>query len=323
MSTASLSVRVARKTFETPQICRFELEAPDGAPLPAFSAGAHIDVHAPNGLVRQYSLCGDPAQSQRYTIGVLRDPASRGGSIALVDQIAAGDSVRISAPRNHFPLAEAARHSVLMAGGIGITPMLCMALSLAARGASFELHYAVRSRAHAAFAEQLSHAAWAERVTLHCDDGPAEQRMDLPTLLAQPGQGTHLYVCGPTGFMDAVLGTARAAGWAADSLHWEYFAAATATPGKAGDAAFELELARSGRIVRVPADRSASEVLVECGVELEVSCEQGICGACLTRVIAGTPDHRDMLLSRAERAANDQFTPCCSRALSARLVIDL
>jgi vanillate O-demethylase ferredoxin subunit len=198
-----------------------------------------------------------------------------------------------------------------------------MAQSLAALGDSFELHYAVRSRSHAAFIEQIANSEWAHRVTLHCDDGQAEQRIDLPALLANATNDKHLYVCGPTGFMEAVLKAARSANWGNDQLHWEYFAAATSATLKAGNEDFEIELAKSGRIVMVPANRSASAVLIECGVELEVSCEQGVCGACLTRVIEGLPDHRDMLLSRAERAANDQFTPCCSRSLSARLVIDL
>jgi vanillate O-demethylase ferredoxin subunit len=316
-----MTVRVAHKRFETAQICSFELVPADDAPLPGFSAGAHIDVHTPNGPMRQYSLCNDPAERGRYVIGVLRDPASRGGSVALVDGIEAGHTLRISAPRNHFALVETARHTVLMGGGIGITPLLCMAERLAACGASFELHYAVRSRAAAAFLDRMAEARWADRTHLHCDDGPPAQRLDLAALVARPSAGTHLYVCGPSGYMDAVLGAARGAAWPEDHLHCEYFAPVEAPAG--ANRAFELHLARSGRVLTVPADRSVAEVLIAAGVDLEVSCEQGVCGACLTRVVEGVPEHRDMLLTAAERAANDQFTPCCSRALSPRLVVDL
>lgn len=313
--------RIARKTFETPQIACLELRAPGGDSLPAFSAGAHVDVHTPDGPVRQYSLCNDPAETHRYVIAVLRDPVSRGGSIALCDRTQEGQLLQISAPRNHFPLQESTPHSLLLAGGIGITPLLCMAERLAARGASFELHYAVRSRSSAAFLDRIAAAPWAGRASLHCDDGPPDQRLDLPACLAQAGEGTHLYVCGPTGFMNAVLGAARAAGWPEDRLHSEYFAAEPAPTGT--NRRFELQLVRSGRVLAVPADRSAAEVLIEAGVDIELSCEQGVCGACLTRVVDGVPEHRDMLLTPAERAANDQFTPCCSRAVSPRLVVDL
>ncbi len=317
----TLAVRIARKSFETAQIARLELVAADGASLPAFSAGAHIDVHTPGGPVRQYSLCNDPTETHRYVIGVLRDAASRGGSRALCERAEAGHLLQVGTPRNHFPLDESAAHSLLLGGGIGITPLLCMAERLAARNASFELHYAVRSRPAAAFLGRIAEARWADRAHLHCDDGPPAQRLDLADVVARPSDGTHLYVCGPTGYMTAVLGAARAAGWREDHLHSEYFASVEAPSG--AKRSFELQLARSGRVLTVPADRSVAEVLIAAGVDLDVSCEQGVCGACLTRVIDGVPEHRDMLLTPAERAANDQFTPCCSRALTSRLVVDL
>jgi vanillate O-demethylase ferredoxin subunit len=321
MSAALLTVRVARKAFETPQICSFELVAAPGVSLPAFAAGAHIDVHTASGLIRQYSLCNNPSESHRYVIGVLRDPASRGGSVELVDKLNAGDILQISTPRNHFQLIESARRSLLLAGGIGITPLLCMAERLALQAASFEFHYCVRSHTSAAFLERIAATSFADRLHLHCDDGPLAQRADFASLLANVSADTHLYVCGPTGFMDAVLAAARAAGWPESQLHWEYFAASTTD--KAASHSFELQLASSGKVLSVPADRSAAQVLIEAGIKVELSCEQGVCGSCLTPVLDGIPEHRDMFLTTAERAANDQFTPCCSRARTQRLVLDL
>jgi vanillate O-demethylase ferredoxin subunit len=322
MTAALLSVRVARKAFETPQICRFELVAAPGVSLPPFAAGAHIDVHTASGLIRQYSLCNNPSESHRYVIGVLRDPASRGGSVELVDKLNAGDILQISAPRNHFPLIESVPHSLLLAGGIGITPLLCMAERLAAQAASFEFHYCVRSHASAAFLERMAASSFAARLHLHCDDGPLAQRADFAKLLADVRADTHLYVCGPSGFMDAVLAAARAADWPESQLHWEYFAASTTTD-KTASHSFELQLASSGKVLSVPADRSAAQVLIDAGINVALSCEQGICGSCLTPVLDGIPEHRDMFLTPAERAANDQFTPCCSRARTQRLVLDL
>jgi vanillate O-demethylase ferredoxin subunit len=211
----------------------------------------------------------------------------------------------------------------LLAGGIGITPLLCMAERLSRLGASFELHYCVRRAGQAAFAERIAASDFASSLRLHCDDGAADQRLHLADLFAQAQAGAHLYTCGPGGFMTAVLNAARAAGWDESRLHSEFFAPLVTPGAPAADRAFEIVLARSGRVLQVLAGRSAAAVLIEAGVDLEVSCEQGVCGACLTRVIDGVPEHRDMLLNKAERAANDQFTPCCSRAQSLRLVVDL
>jgi vanillate O-demethylase ferredoxin subunit len=324
MSTdATLSVRVARKTQEATDICSLELVSTDGSALPGFSAGSHVDVHLPGGVVRQYSLCNDPAETHRYLIAVLRDPGSRGGSVAVHDAVKEGDELLISAPKNHFALAHEAQRSLLLAGGIGVTPILCMAERLAVMGADFEMHYATRSRDRMAFIERIQGSAFAGKVQLHFDDGAAEQRLDLQALLGQPQGGTHLYVCGPKGFMDAVLATARGAGWGESQLHWEFFSAGADTAPRTGDEAFEVQLASSGRVVVVPPDKTVVQALAEAGVEVLVSCEQGVCGTCLTRVLQGTPDHRDVYLTPEEQAENDQFTPCCSRAKSARLVLDL
>jgi len=321
VSTTTLKVRVAKKQVEAVDICSFELTDIDGHPLPAFSAGSHIDVRVADGLTRQYSLCNDAQESHRYLIGVLKAPSSRGGSRAMHDQIGVGDVLEISAPKNHFALAHEARKSLLLAGGIGVTPILCMAERLSAIDADFEMHYCTRSRDRTAFAERIERAPFGSKVQFHFDDGDASQRLDLAQLLRLPQAGMHLYVCGPKGFMDAVLKTARDAGWPESQLHYEFFAAEVVKSDS--DGSFEVKLASSGRIVMVGKDQTVVQALAAAGVDVPVSCEQGVCGTCLTRVIDGTPDHRDVYLTPEEQALNDQFTPCCSRSHSARLVLDL
>ncbi len=321
MSTATLQVRVAHKRSEAEDICSLELVAADGGALPAFTAGAHIDVHLPNGLQRQYSLCNAPGETQRYVIGVLRDAASRGGSAAVHDLVNEGSVLTISTPRNLFPLEAQAPHHLLLAGGIGITPMLAMLEHLAGTGQSFTLHHCNRSRARTAFVERLAAAPFASQVQHHFDDGDAAQKLDIAATLQQAQAGTHLYVCGPQGFMDAVLSAGRAAGWPEERLHREYFAAAPVD--HSNDGSFELEIASSGKVIKVLADQTALAALHAAGLDIPMSCEQGVCGTCLTRVKAGTPDHRDQYLEPDEQAANDQFLPCCSRAKSPRLVLDL
>lgn len=314
-------VRVARKTVEALDICTFELVSPDGGALPPFAAGAHIDVEVKPGLVRQYSLCNDPAESHRYLIGVLRDQASRGGSVGMHTGVNEGALINISAPKNHFALAHEAGRSLLLAGGIGVTPILCMAERLSSTGADFRMHYCTRSKDRTAFFGRIQDSAFADRVHFHFDDGAPDQKADLAALLATPDADTHLYVCGPGGFLDAVISTAKRLGWADGNIHFEYFSAPV--DANAQSAAFEVQIASSGRVIPVAADRSVLLALADAGIELPYSCEQGVCGTCLTRVIDGTPDHRDAYLTDAEKAKNDQFLPCCSRARSPRLVLDL
>ncbi|HEX6793574.1 MAG TPA: PDR/VanB family oxidoreductase [Casimicrobiaceae bacterium] len=321
MNIGTLHVRVARKTVEALDICSFELVAADGVTLPAFSAGSHIDVQLPNGLTRQYSLCNEPSENHRYLIGVLKDAATRGGSLAMHELVNEGDVLYISTPKNHFALAHDARRSLLLAGGIGITPILCMAERLAIAGEAFEMHYCTRSVERMAFRDRILRSRFASDVQFHFDDGSAQQKLDIAALLAAPQPNVHVYVCGPKGFMDAVLGTARGAGWPEAQLHYEFF---TAEPVKSEmDGSFEVKLASSGRVIAIPKDRSVVEALADAGVEIVTSCEQGICGTCLTRVLEGEPDHRDLFLTPQEQAANDQFTPCCSRSKSPLLVLDL
>jgi vanillate O-demethylase ferredoxin subunit len=315
---STLQVQVLARHQEADGIFRYELARADGAPLPAFTAGSHIDVHLPGGLVRQYSLCNDDRETHRYGIAVLRDPASRGGSIALHDQVQPGDTLTISAPRNQFPLVPAPS-SLLLAGGIGITPLLSMALRLAATGGEFSLHYCTRSLARTAFRDSV--AALGARAHLHLDDGDAAQKLNLPAVLAAAPAGSRAYVCGPSGFIDFVVQAAKAALWPADRIHLEYFGAAPQDT--TGDRAFEVRLASTGQTYTVPADKTIVAALQDQGVEVMVSCEQGVCGTCLTRVLEGECDHRDMYLTDDEKARNDQFLPCCSRAQSPLLVLDM
>jgi len=322
----NLQVLVSAKTVEALDIVTLELVAVDGKPLPAFSAGSHVDVLLPDaqggaGITRQYSLCNDPSEAHRYQIAVLRDLATRGGSQAVHDRVNVGDVLQISAPKNHFSLAHDARKHLLLAGGIGVTPILCMAERLAQTGSSFEMHYATRAPERTAFQARIAASSFAGRVQFHYDNGEATQKLDLQVLLAKPEQGIHLYVCGPKGFMDAVLGSARAQGWPESQLHYEFFGAVVASSDS--DAGFEVKLASSGRIIQIAKGKTVTKALAEAGVEIMMSCEQGVCGTCLTRVLEGTPDHKDQYLTPDERAANDQFLPCCSRSRTPMLVLDL
>ena len=320
MENAWITARIARKAVEAVDIVTLDLVHAEGQALPRFEAGSHIDLELPGGRVRQYSLCNAPRETHRYQLGVLLDPASRGGSRSVHQDLAEGATVRISAPRNHFPLVPA-RHSILLAGGIGVTPLLSMAENLSQAGADFELHCCSRSVARTAFLPRLRGSAFADRVQLHFDDGDAVQKLDAPAVLDRPAPGTHLYVCGPKGFMDFVLGTARALGWAEANLHCEHFAGAAQD--RQDDGSFEVRIASTGRVIRVAKDESVVAALAAQGVDIPISCEQGVCGTCITRVLEGEPEHRDLYFSDAEKAKNDQFTPCCSRARSALLVLGL
>lgn len=303
-------------------IAAFRLVGEPGRPLPGFAAGAHIDVHVGNGLLRQYSLCNPSRSPSGYEIGVLKEPASRGGSRYMHESLAVGAELQASEPKNHFPLVADAP-ALLFAGGIGITPILAMAQELAEAGREFELHYCVRSPARAAFVTRLGESAFADRVHIHYDEGADDQRLDVAAVLSRATPAHHLYTCGPGGFIQHVLDAAKQAAWPEHRLHREFFTAPAASGANEAAVAFEIELASSGRRLTVPADKTALETLMEAGIEVPASCEAGVCGTCLTRVIDGTPDHRDVYLTDAEHARNDCFTPCCSRSRSPRLVIDL
>lgn len=314
-----IAVRVGRKKAEAAGISSFELVSATGAELPSFTAGAHIDVAVGN-VVRQYSLCNDPIETHRYLIGVLLEANSRGGSKGM-HELQEGQDLVVSAPKNLFPLAPDATRSILIAGGIGVTPLLAMAAQLVRDGRAFELHYCVRDSGRAAFLDALRQSPISRDTHLHFDDGAPSQRFDPRATLGRPATGTHLYVCGPAGFMDWVLSTASAEGWPDGQVHREYFAAAPQD--ESGDTEFQIRLSRSGRIFTVGATQCVTDVLATNGIEIPMSCEQGVCGTCVTRVLEGVPDHRDMFLTARERATNSCFTPCCSRALSSTLVLDL
>ncbi|HJV61038.1 MAG TPA: PepSY domain-containing protein [Albitalea sp.] len=317
----NLALKLVRKTIEAEDICSFEFADPKGKMLPPFSAGSHVDVRIRDGVVRQYSLCNNPKDTHRYVIGVLRHAQSRGGSRAMHDELQVGDIVDVGVPRNHFALDHTAKRSLLLAGGIGITPILCMAERLANVGADFEMHYCTRSASRTAFVDRIRRSAFADRVKFHWSDGSSEQRVDIPALLDQPAPGTHLYVCGPSGFMDRVIATAIEKGWPEAHVHREYFAGELADA--RNNVAFEVRLASTGKVIPVAKERSVVAALAEHGIEIATSCAQGVCGTCLTRVLAGEIEHHDRFLTAEERARNDQFTPCCSRTRGGTLVLDL
>jgi ferredoxin-NADP reductase len=293
----------------------FELVPADGRPFPAFTAGAHIDVQVPNGLIRQYSLHGDPSDRSVYRIAVKREHGGRGGSMSLHDVAEVGDAMAIVGPRNHFPLDSTATRHLFVAGGIGITPIAAMIQALAHQGRAWDLHYCARTPAHAAFYDELKAMA-PERVTPHFSEAPI---FDAAGLLRAQVEGTHVYCCGPPGLMKAV--DAATTHWPAGHVHFEWFAAPQVEHPPNGP--FEVELARTGEILVVPPDKSILQVLRDHGVDVPSACEEGVCGTCETRVLAGQPQHRDIPLSAEERAENRSMMVCVSRANSARLVLDL
>ncbi len=313
----AIRVRVARKFQAAEDVAAFRLEPVTG-PLPPAPPGAHIDLRLPDGKVRQYSLVNGPGDDGFYLIGVKREPNSRGGSAALHDTVREGDLLAVSAPHDNFrPALGAARH-LLIAGGIGITPLLSLAKTLHRAGETIALHVFARTQAHAAFPEQL--AALGEAAQIHTGLDPAATLAQLQTLLAARSDDAHLYLCGPGPMLEAARLAAEQAGWPENAIHFEYFANDQA---KDDSASFEVALARSAFTVTIPSGRSITDVLREHGVVIPTSCEQGACGTCLTTVIDGIPDHQDVFLSKAERAANTCLTPCISRAKSARLVLDI
>ncbi|MFN3937430.1 MAG: cytochrome P450/oxidoreductase [Gemmobacter sp.] len=312
-----LDVVIAARARAATDIVALELRSADGAPLPAYEAGSHIDVEVKSGLIRQYSLTGDPADRSCYRLGVLLDPKSRGGSAAVHARFEEGARVRIGRPRNNFPLAHGAAHSILFAGGIGITPMLSMACALEAAGSSWELHYCGRTPDRLAFVAEL--ARFGDKVHLHVDSGPKDQQLDITAGRAGPAPDRHLYVCGPNGFMDFVTAAAQANGWTNPTIHLERFGAEVNTDG----APFTVVAQRSGKRFEVQPGETIAAKLAENGVEVQVSCQSGVCGTCLTRVVEGMPDHRDLVQTDLEKASNARITVCCSRSKTKTLVLDL
>jgi ferredoxin-NADP reductase/nitrite reductase/ring-hydroxylating ferredoxin subunit len=310
-------VRIARKWTPAAEIVAFRLEPISGL-LPAFEPGAHIDVRLPNGLIRQYSLTNAPDDNEAYVIGVKREPDSTGGSVVLHDHVQEGDVLAISDPHNNFQLVKAAKQTLLIAGGIGITPLMAMARALAALDRAFHLHYFVRSPQHAAFREDL--APFADRSTMYLGLDAWATRARLQAVLATRPEAGHLYICGPAPMLEATRTLAEQAGWPEKAVHFEYFKNARALD---DSSAFEVALARSAITLRVPAGKTIVDVLRENGVFVPTSCERGACGTCMTIVLDGEPDHQDVFLSKAEQASGACMMPCVSRAKSPRLVLDL
>jgi len=313
-----MSLRVSAIRFEAETIRSVELVAADGTALPAFTAGAHLDIELPPDLSRSYSLINPQGETHRYVIAVNRDPNSRGGSAYLCDTLRVGEILKVSPPHNTFPLDETAALTVLFAGGIGVTPILSMLLRLEELGKPWRLHYAVRNRANAAFLDQILRleAHQPGRVHLHVDD-EAGAVMDIAAFVAQQPCEADLYCCGPTPMIDAFA--AAAASRPEENVHIERF---KGTEG-AVSTGFTVVLNRSKREFSVPAGETIMQVLMDAGMKVPHSCREGVCGTCETRVLEGVPDHKDNLLSPRERASNKVMLICCSGAKTDRLVLDL
>ena len=321
MNDNTIPVLVRQIRFEGQGINSYELTDPEGRELPPFTSGAHIDIHLADGVVRQYSLSNDPQERRRYVIGVLKDEGGRGGSASLHRSLHVQDIVRISPPRNNFPLADDATKVILLAGGIGVTPLKSMAHSLERAGIDYELHYCAKDRAFIAFEDEMRTFAAQGRLHYHFDGGDPAKGLDIADLLAEPAPGTHVYYCGPSGFMKACAGAVAA--WDPKAVHCEHFKAPVVETGAAAlpAGAFTVEIASSGRLIAIGPDESIADVLNREGVPVETSCESGLCGTCKTRYTAGRVDHRDYILDDDEKS--EYLTLCVSRCDSERLVLDL
>lgn len=315
--TGLLRLKIAQKEMIARDIWRFELTDPQGAPLPPFEAGSNLTVVVPNGMRRSYSLCNDSQEDHRYVIAVKRDSNGRGGSMSLIDHTSAGDLIDVSVPRNEFPLDERAKSFILVAGGIGITPMLSMARQLKAEGLrDFKLYYLARDPEGTAFLDELSSNEWRSSVKIHHDLGDPTKSFDFWTLFERP-KAAHIYCCGPQALMDTVRD--MTGHWPSGTVHFESFSANNANAQV--NMPFMVQLKRTGTSLDIPADRSILDVLRAANVHVASSCESGTCGSCRTALCSGEADHRDMVLRDDEKAT--QIMVCVSRAKSAELVLDL
>ncbi|MCG2621341.1 PDR/VanB family oxidoreductase [Arthrobacter sp. I2-34] len=315
----TMTLRVHAMQWEAETVLSVDLRDPNSAELPEFTAGAHIDLVLPNGITRSYSLSNDQRERHRYVVGVSRDAKSRGGSTYIHDSLRVGQLLPVSAPLNNFPLAEDAEQTILFAGGIGITPMLSMVRRLETLGRNWTLYYCVRERSLTAFGDELATlaASHPERLQLHVDAEHDGAVLDLAAVVDAAPEGTHMYCCGPLpmleGFEKAAVELPSA------QRHVEYFAAKDAPALEGG---FEVELAQSGRTLTIEPGRTILDTMQEAGIDVSYSCGEGICGTCETRVLAGTPDHRDLVLTDQEKEANDIIMICCSGSKGPKLVLD-
>ncbi len=315
-ASAMTPLQIASADWAAEDIRQFELRSTDGTDLAPFTAGAHIEVLPPGGgPTRKYSLCNDPAERDRYVIAVKREAAGRGGSVAMADRLKVGDLLHAGAPRNDFPLVPSPAGYTLIAGGIGITPILSMARHLKATGGRFKLYYLTRSRSHTAFHAELSQPQFRGIVTIHHDDGDPDKTLDLWPVLEKPrGQ---VYCCGPRGLMQAVRD--MTGHWSSAAVHFEAFQDATASA--ADDQPFAVTLKASGQRVEVPVGTSILDALRGAGLTVPSSCESGTCGSCKTKLVSGDVDHRDLVLADYEKA--NHIMVCVSRAQTGDLVIDI
>lgn len=318
MRTANLNARIRMIRHEAERVLSIELVPVNGETFPLFTAGAHIDLHLSNGITRSYSLVNSAGDTSRYVIGVLNDEKSRGGSRYVHEQLRCGAIVEIGKPRNNFALDESAASTVLIAGGIGITPMLCMYRRLREAGRDVRLVYCSRSRAQAAFLDELE--SLGGDVQLHFDDEHDGRPFDLTAFLAGQRDDVHAYCCGPNAMLNGFEAACAAAG--IGDVHLERFAASSPVTA-ALQTGYTVELARSGRTLNVPAGKALLDVLLDADVEVDYSCREGLCGACETRVLGGCPEHRDSVLTQSERTAGNVMMICVSGAKSATLVLDL
>jgi tetrachlorobenzoquinone reductase len=322
MTSASTTIKAKINgiTREAENLGIFEFGAANGTPLQSFSPGAHIDLHLANGLVRSYSLINSPCDRDRYVIAVKKELGGRGGSRHIHEQLQVGDQIDISPPRNNFQLREDAPRSILIAGGIGVTPLACMSRRLEEIGQPWELHYAARERCSAGFVPQL--AAFGRKVhfyfpTEFCPEPPAT-RIDIDEIVRTAPRDAHIYCCGPHAMLTAFA--AATADYPNGQAHVEFFSNPDAID---TNGSFEVVLARSHKTLKIPAGKTILDVLLESGVDAPYSCLEGVCSSCETRVISGVPDHRDLILTSEERGVGDRVMICCSRAKSRRLVLDL
>ena len=315
-----MKVKIERIVEEAQDIRSFRLVRSDGQPLDTYEPGAHVDLTGPTGVTRQYSLCSPPQDRRAYLVAVKKEAQSRGGSLALHEQVEEGMELEMGAPRNLFRLDPTATEHVLFAAGIGVTPLLSMAYRLAESGQPYRLHYFARAPEYAAFSKLLA-SDFAANVQFHYGVEPADMDAALTDSLNQAGSTAHVYTCGPAPFMNKVVEVA-ARSRCDDLIHLEHFQAdPAANAGPSGS--FEVELASSGVVLHVPADSSLVDVLQAHGCDIDTECREGICGTCIVEVLDGVPEHRDNCLSNKEKAGNKQICACVSRALSARLVLDL
>ena len=305
--------------LEAKGIMSYELVDTLGQALPAIEAGAHVDVHLPNGLIRSYSLAGDPSDRTRWVLGVLRETRGTGGSRAMHEMVRVGAEIAVGPVRNAFALAADAKHSVLLAGGIGITPLKSMAHTLARSGASFELHYCARSADRTAFVPELSALAPVGQLHFHFDQGDPAKGLDIQSLLRTPDEGTHVYFCGPEGFMAACSQASEH--WPVGTVHKEYFKAPEQSVPAGVDGEFDVHLARSGQTIRVSPDQTILRAIELTGLRVSTSCLSGLCGSCKVDYVDGEVDHRDYILSADER--DRCLTVCVSRAKSKSLTLDI